>query len=178
MRYWAIAPNRNQRTLPGPRTWHPESFDLTWDFCVRNGVIAIGWHQVGDLTGQTRAEIKEVYEETFKGERTQGYLNLQRFWLDVNPGDRIVARYGTKVTVGIGTVMGKPYYDKQKGDDWTCGLPINPHPSFLSIKWDSLEEITLPPHVQLPRDTVHTIEERYKCWDAVSAILSRVYPSV
>ena len=154
---------------------HPEGFEKTWDFCINNSVIAIGWHQVGDLTGLTRAEIKRVYEQVFPGERTKGYLNLQRFWLDIHPGDRVVARCGTKVAVGFGTVLDEPYYNKQQGEDWASGLPINPHPSFLSIRWDSLDEYRFP-FALFPRFTVGELRESHKHWHQIKVVTDRVWP--
>ena len=175
VRYWVIAPSRNSRSTTDERDWHPNGYDTVWGYDQENSVIAIGWGELGDLTGFSREAIKRQHAATYNNEG-RGYLSLQRFWCDISPGDRIIARRGTRKVVGIGTVIGKPVYDPDQGDLRTGGLPIYPYPNFLPVKWGRLEEFNLQVS-SLPRDTVAELKQSFPCWpEIVEAILSQVWP--
>lgn len=179
VKYWSIAPYRNQRTMPGERSWNVEGFEQAWKYDRENGVIAIGWCEVGDLFGLSRTEIKRRYikhrynDMQNRGDDSRGYVNLQRFWHDIEQDDRIIARYGLKRIVGVGVVTDKPFYDLEKGKLWTGGLPIRPHPNFLPVAWeefchDFMESV-------FHRDTVFQVKETHKHWPTLKNVLDRVW---
>ena len=173
VRYWVIAPYRNQRTIPGKGTWHTQGFKQAWEYAKENGVIAVGWYHVGDLTGASRNQIKNQYLNAYGKERGRGYIVLQRFWLDMKPGDRVIARYGLKKIVGLGTVAGNPCYDLEKGKEWAGELPLDPHPNFLRVSWQSYSHCFVDTVFQ--RITVSELKESHKHWPTVKETLAEVW---
>ena len=177
VRYWVIAPYRNQRIEENDRSWHPDAFETAWRYDLANSVISIGWYELGDLTGVPRNEIRRRYVQKFEDECAREYINLQRFWHDISPGDRIIARFGVKKIVGLGTGIGLPYYDLIKGEEWTGGLPINPHLSFLPVNWKSLEGFEFRNSV-FQRFAVSELKREHKSWPQIEAVLDRVWDMV
>lgn len=99
--YWKIAPGENARN---------------WDACLKNGYIALGWDEIGDLTGLSRTEYEErrdslisKYDDWTK----TGMEQLWRFTKQINEGDYIVANKGTSEVLGIGIASGDYYYDDE-----------------------------------------------------------------
>ena len=96
-RYWVIAPAEYR---------NPDEFDRCWSYDRQNGVIAIGW----DLGEAPRSQ--EHLEELFnrraekegwkEGWTSLGLHMLRKFWFEIQPEDRIIARAGRKRIVGIG----------------------------------------------------------------------------
>ena len=90
-RYWVIAPAEYR---------DQDAFNRCWDYCRNNGVIAIGW----DLGEAPRSQ--EHLEELFnrraeeKGWSPFGWHMLRKFWFEIQPGDRIIARAGPKENRG------------------------------------------------------------------------------
>jgi 5-methylcytosine-specific restriction enzyme B len=114
-RYWKIAPGRE--------AWN-------WDTWKEENIITIGWDQVGDLSGKSKDEIVEVYDETMKeypdwgpGGKTQ----LTRF-MEIQIGDQIIANKGKSEILGYGTVVGDYYF-----------IPGMEHGHRIPVQWDSFE---------------------------------------
>jgi hypothetical protein len=114
-RYWKIAPGRE--------AWN-------WDTWKEENIIAIGWDQVGDLSGKSKDEIDEVFYETMKnfpdwgpGGKTQ----LTRF-MEIQIGDQIIANKGKSEILGYGTVIGDYYF-----------VPGIRHGHRIPVQWDNLE---------------------------------------
>ena len=172
-RYWVVAPYRNQRTIPGQTTWHSEGFEQAWEYDKRNGVLAVGWYRVGDLSGASRSQIKNRYLDVYGKERGRGYVSLWRVWLEMKPGDQVICRYGLKEVIGIGTVAGKPFYNLAKGKEWADGLPLDPHPNFLPISW---EEYSCSFGVAVfQRVTISELKESHVHWETIRNRLSNVW---
>jgi len=51
-RYWVIAPFHSG---------DPDVWDAVWAFDLENGVISIGWGEVGDVSRLEKAEIRRVF---------------------------------------------------------------------------------------------------------------------
>lgn len=127
-RYWVIAPAdyRNR-----------DEFDRCWHYDRENGVIAIGW----DLGGAPRSQehLEELFRSTAERENwtRHGLHMLTKFWFEIQPGDRIIARAGRNRIVGIGEVQGKAYYDAdEERRTWSS--------NFLPVRWDDTEERDFP----------------------------------
>ena len=123
LRYWAIAPTDYSDR---------GAFEKIWQFDRDHDVIAIGW-DVGEP--QSREDLEKKYARASEEEGwTQHGLNmLKKFWFDIRPGDRVIARAGRKRIVGIGTVRGEPYFDPESGQS-------NEGANLLSVQWDDVEE--------------------------------------
>lgn len=175
VRFWVVAPYRNERTIPGQRTWHPEGFEQAWEFDKASGVIATGWYRVGDVSGKSRLQIKEQYLKVYGKERGLGYVSIQRFWIDIKPGDLMIARYGLKEIVGLGKVAGAPFYSLEKGKEWAGGLPIDPHPNMIPVDWDTCTYSHLFPRAVFQRATVSELKRFHKHWPTIKEVLSDVW---
>ena len=125
---WVMAPLENE----------PGHFDQVWKYDRENNVISIGW-DVGGFDSpkelksryQERARVNENWTET-------GFRQLKAFWYDIKPGDRIIARRGRKKIVGIGTVVGSPFYSpKMKVEQ--AGTFEPDHAYFLPTEWKDFE---------------------------------------
>ena len=146
VRYWAIAPADY-----GNR----ERFEQCWQYDRANGIMAIGW-DVGapssrdDLEAKY-AEVAHNAKYAHKESWTRHGLNmLTKFWFDIQPGDRIIARAGRKRLVGVGTVQGSPYYASSKGSTWGR--------NFLPVSWDDIKKREFP-NVVFGRHTVSELQE-------------------
>ncbi len=113
-RFWKIA--------PGDNAWH-------WDECRKEGFIAIGWEEFGDLSNLDRAGF-----ETRRAEIQQQHPDwtndaLEQVWkfAQIQEGDQIVANRGTSEVIGMGIVTG-PYYF----------VPGVRHGHRLPVKWDEM----------------------------------------
>jgi 5-methylcytosine-specific restriction enzyme B len=94
IRYWKIA--------PGDGAWQ-------WAECRDGDFIALGWDEMGDLTGMTREQFDERLREcqrTFPNWTKSGVGQLWHFLNTIKPGDIIVANRGQREVLGIGRVVG------------------------------------------------------------------------
>jgi 5-methylcytosine-specific restriction protein B len=94
-RYWKIA--------PGEKGWQ-------WEECRENGFIGIGWNDVGDVSGLSRAEFDTLQDEmeAERGYKKEATNQVWTFAHDIQEGDVIVANRGTREILGFGIVVG-PY---------------------------------------------------------------------
>ncbi|MGC9316029.1 MAG: AAA family ATPase, partial [bacterium] len=96
--YWKIAPGRD--------AWN-------WENCRENGFIAIGWDELGDLSGLTKEQFDERNKAVAEdlGWKTMGPEQSWIFLNEVQVGDKIIANHGTKEILGFGTITSDYYYD-------------------------------------------------------------------
>jgi 5-methylcytosine-specific restriction protein B len=111
--YWKIA--------PGDNAWQ-------WDECREGGFIAVGWDELGDLSGVSRKEFEAKVNELVESLNWNkaGCEQVWRF-AHLKEGDKVVANKGTSEVLGIGTVTG-PYYF----------VPDTRHGHRLPVQWDDL----------------------------------------
>jgi hypothetical protein len=107
--YWKIAPGEGARL---------------WEKCYAGGFIAIGWDELGDLSGLTRAEFDTRVAQQLEAHPDWDKTRLEQLWklVNIRKGDRIVANRGTSEVLGIGTVDG-PYYFVA-GEEYGHRLPV------------------------------------------------------
>ncbi len=117
----------------------PETFAQAWNYDRNNNVIVIGY-DVGDLSGLSSEEIQRRYTRKYPDKPTRAILNqVIRFWCEIQPGDRVIARGGRKKIMGVGTVIGLPFYDPQEGQKRADGLD-GYYESFLPVQWEGGEK--------------------------------------
>jgi hypothetical protein len=82
-----------------------------WDECPEKGFIAIGWDELGDVSGLSRAEFNAHRDEQLAKHSDWNKNEVELVWKfsRIDDGDRVVANRGTRQVLGIGTVTG-PYY--------------------------------------------------------------------
>lgn len=117
-----------------------EAFQKIWAYDRRNGIIGIGWGDMGDLTNLSEEEIRRRYVR-FYGDLTSSGLNqVIRFWRAIHPGDHVIARGGRKRILDVGTVTGSAFYDAQRGRERArVGGDAYIHEYFLPVQWDGIE---------------------------------------
>ena len=83
-----------------------------WEQCRDNGYIAIGWNELGDLSGISKEEFEERRDTVlleFTDWTKSGVGQVWRF-SRIQEGDLIIANSGTNRILGFGTVIGPYYY--------------------------------------------------------------------
>ena len=110
----SLAPEADERSYwmyaPGPQATH-------WDEFFENGIMALGWDEVGDLRNYDdrntiKLKLKELYPR--KGSPTHDSLALWEFSKRMSLGDVVIAKKGRSRYVGYGTVVGEYRYDGQR----------------------------------------------------------------
>ena len=90
-----------------------------WESDYAEGVMAIGWPGMGDLSAysskeEMRAKMRELYGGT--GSYKNQVLATWQFANEIKPGDVVFVKKGLKKVVGRGVVQGEYIYDKQRGE--------------------------------------------------------------
>ena len=149
VRYWVIAPyNYEDR----------EAFDTSWSYDRANGVITIGWSELGDLSGLSKEDISARFLE-HKDWEPKARHQVIKFWTEIQEGDIVIARGGRKKAVGIGTVTGAVFYDMEKARERASGI-ANPFGNFLPVRWEQGEKEF--PRTELGMQTLYEMmAERY-----------------
>lgn len=108
-KYWKVA--------PGDSAWQ-------WNEALKAGFIAIGWSELGDLSGLSYEQFVRRREATLRKHPDWG-SGVNQVWrfANIKPGDRIVANRGTREVLGIGTVTGAYFFEK--GADMAHRLPVH-----------------------------------------------------
>ncbi|MCU0656176.1 MAG: AAA family ATPase [Polyangiaceae bacterium] len=118
VRYWKIAPGRN---------------GIAWAEWKRLGIAAIGWPDLGDISGlsehefKTRAKIKYGKDKT-----TEGPFQVLQF-RSIRAGDRVIANNGRSSILGVGTVI--EGYQYRPGEHFVDG---SDYAHQLKIRWDDV----------------------------------------
>ncbi|MCX6048114.1 MAG: AAA family ATPase [Chloroflexi bacterium] len=118
VRYWLIA--------LGEQGWQ-------WDEWREGGFVALGWDEVGDLTGLSRAEFMARRDELLKEQHDWTKRTVNQIWTfarQIKEGDRIVAQAGpttedVTTIFGIGIVAGAYYF-----------VPGVQNGHCLPVEWD------------------------------------------
>lgn len=112
--FWKIAPGANA---------------VGWPDWQRLGIASIGWEELGDLAGISRAEFDEratrcKNEHQYSGGETQAWT-----FHDIQVGDRVVANKGTGLVLGIGTVVGGYHFSPSahvvNGEDFAHQIDVH-----------------------------------------------------
>src|SRR5919106_589174 len=144
--YWAIAPFQSDQA---------HDFDKAWLYDQKQGVIAIGWHEVGDVSHLSRADLESRLDEAFP-KRPGAARSLSLFYHEIELGHVVVARRGVKTVMGLGIVNGKPYYDESAGRRRSSAR--NFKPNFIPVEWIITREVKLP-NVIFTQQTVSRVRK-------------------
>jgi 5-methylcytosine-specific restriction enzyme B len=106
-----------------------------WDEFYHDGIIAIGWNELGDLSKlQDLEEVTEKMREVY--EREHNPMNDARacyeFAHDMRPGDLVFAKRGRSRIVGYGTILGEYRHDPTREN----------YQHTRRIRWDGRGEWT------------------------------------
>ncbi|MEX0727344.1 MAG: endonuclease NucS domain-containing protein [Planctomycetaceae bacterium] len=155
-RYWVIAPVESKRA---------ELFDNVWNFDRSNGVISIGWMELGDVSQMSREELQETVTSTYpeKPPQTRSLISnmLWAFYHEIKPGDIVIARRGRKTLAGVGTVTASSFYSQGK-NPYLSSKDYS-HSNFLSVRWhDTPQNIVYPTVVFLMPTVSELTSEQYE----------------
>lgn len=88
-----------------------------WDECYSNGIMAIGWDEIGDLCSYgSKDEMKQAMKETIdpnKSHKMAAHATWQ-FANDMKPGDIVFAKKGMHLIVGRGVVESDYIFDDDR----------------------------------------------------------------
>ncbi len=126
-RYWVIAPydSRNR-----------DIFDKAWQYDLKNGTIAVGWFELGNVSNIAREELDKKYLETYPNGSTMGCNSVWRFYHEISVGDKIIARRGRKNILAIGDIISEAFHDLEKGKERIGNTENYPYPNFIQVDWD------------------------------------------
>ena len=90
-----------------------------WESDYAEGIMAIGWHDMGDLLSysskeEIRSKMKEVYGDA-GSYKNQVHATWQ-FANEIKPGDIVFVKKGRKKILGRGIVEGEYVYDEKRGE--------------------------------------------------------------
>ncbi|MCY0989459.1 hypothetical protein OV203_20130 [Nannocystis sp. ILAH1] len=119
-------------TAPAPSYWKiaPGEKAVNWPDCLKGGYISIGYHELSDLTGLSKAQFDARRDALLQND--PNYADFSKFGINmvwrfsqIPVGARIVANRGHYEVLGIGTVI-RPYYYDVLAD----------FPHRLGVRWD------------------------------------------
>ena len=98
-------------------TYSPGEGAAIWDDCYDNGIIAIGWEEIGDLSQyRSKNDMKEAMQE--KIDRSRTFKNdahaTWQFANEMKPGDVVFAKKGKSLIIGRGVVESDYYFDQNR----------------------------------------------------------------
>ncbi len=134
MRYWVIAPYDSRET---------DIWEKVWQYDILKGVIAIGWVNLGNISALDETKLREAVSKTYpreanesRGCNTRIFNSMWHFWHDIQIGDVIVARKGTKRIAAIGTVTRTAFYNEEMGYE-SVGKRTDAYyfSNFIGIQW-------------------------------------------
>ena len=82
-----------------------------WDECLEDGIICVGWDELGDLrefesAEELRTSVEQRYGAEMRNNPATITYTARRLWdlRQLKPGDRVVANRGVKEVLGVGEV--------------------------------------------------------------------------
>jgi hypothetical protein len=126
-RYWVIAPYDSRRA---------ETFDKAWQYDLKNGTIAVGWQELGDISLLDNEQLRQKYIDVY-GEYSPIDCNtLWKFYHEISDGDIVIARRGRKIMLGVGKVIQTAFYDPDRGKERIGHVEDRAYPNFLKVEWE------------------------------------------
>lgn len=144
-----------------PRLWlySPGEDASMWDDCQKNGIMSIGWNEIGDLNQfETKEDLEAAYDEAYSDTGTSGSNSKLCLWVfcrDLRVGDIVYAKKGLSKIIGRGIVESEYNFDPER----------NAYRHTRKVKWthigewDSIEYL----NQQLPMKTL-TQMSKYPGW--------------
>lgn len=143
---------KNEWTSNDVRYWlySPGEGASIWDRCCEEGIIAIGWDEIGDLSAYfSKEEMKKAMQVAFDSSKTfrNDALATWQFANEMKPGDIVFAKKGLHLIIGCGVVKsdyeytfdGWDYFNNIRRIEWLKKGEW-PHPGRTAMK--TLTDIT------------------------------------
>ncbi len=108
-----IGPN-NSISAKAYWTFSPGEQATMWNFCVKEGVMCMGWDKLGDYSQypsleETNQAIKRLYPT--EGSAKNDTLAVWQFVNELKPGDIVFAKKGRNTIIGRGVVESEYMFD-------------------------------------------------------------------
>ena len=146
-RYWMYSPGENANL---------------WDRCLADGVMSVGWDELGDLNEySSKTKIAGRMNEVYSSDTdyTLTGAALWNFAHEVRIGDVVYARKGVKAVIGRGIVESDYEYDESR----------EVHCHIRRVKWEKIDrefrtarmtfyELTKPEAIRALEDDVSDVE--------------------
>lgn len=146
---WVAFANRGKnKPKRQPKVWlyAPGEQACKWEFCTQNGVMCLGWDELGDYTQFTsQEEIKERMQEVYgkeDGKFTNDSLAVWNFLSEIQEGDMVIAKDGVSKIIGRGFVKSMYYYEDK----------LSEYRSLRKVEWTHVGEWKAPS--QSPQKTL------------------------
>jgi 5-methylcytosine-specific restriction endonuclease McrBC GTP-binding regulatory subunit McrB len=101
-KYWLYSPGENARL---------------WNECNIEGIVALGWDKLGDLSNlKSKKEIKNALFENYGGDgskKNDTTANYE-FLNSIKIGDIVIAKRGRHELLGYGTISSNYHYDEER----------------------------------------------------------------
>lgn len=161
-----------------------------WDECYNNGIMAIGWDPIGDLSAySSKDEMKQAMKE--KIDPSKPYKNAAhatwQFANEMKPGDVVFAKKGMHLVIGRGVVESgyefdpsRQHYKNVRKVNWTHkGEWDHPGQAVMKTLTDitSYTDYVEKLNAMFESDTIDDVEEQeieYPAYDA-DKFLEEVY---
>ena len=104
VKYWMFSPGENARK---------------WDVCTAEGVMCLGWDELGNLQEyESRETMREQMRQEYglDGSYMNASLATWEFANDIQVGDIVFAKRGRTTIVGRGVVESEYYYDEKRDE--------------------------------------------------------------
>lgn len=125
MNFWIISPGENA---------------VMWESWIEEGIISIGWDELGNLAKYSRKEINSKLQK-----QTNNQLTCVDFVNGISIGDVIIAKKGINTYLGYGVVSSDYKFDNSRHE----------HKNIRHIDWKTEKE--LKSKYPLPRKTLTKI---------------------
>jgi restriction system protein len=154
-RYWVIAPYH---------ATEPDAWDRVWKFDLENGIISIGFGNLGDVSSLTEEALLDhaarIYECS-PDEAKSACRMVHKFYHAVQPGDIVIARRGRKQIAAVGTVRRAAYCDPKKNS--ATIREQNPYTHHLDVQWADSPRNKAFDSIVFAMQTIYEIpEEKYR----------------
>lgn len=97
--------------------YSPGDAATIWDECYDNGIMAIGWDEIGDLTQyESKEQMKQAMKDHINPDYswTNGAHATWQFCNEIQPGDIIFAKKGRSTIIGKGIVTSDYSFDSNR----------------------------------------------------------------
>jgi MoxR-like ATPase len=125
------------RTFGEARVWAMSAGEGArfWPEFQAEGIAAIGWDYLGDLTGYaTREAIHAAIQEREGGNPTNNSLACWQFVHGVRPGDHIIVKQGRSLVLGHGVVQSGYRFDDERAE----------YQHVREVEWRNVSRVPLP----------------------------------
>ncbi len=119
-----------------------------WENCYNNGIMVLGWSELGDLRQySSKAEMKEILTTDRSGSNMNNALANWEFLNKMQIGDIVYAKRGTSTVIGKGIVESEYLFDENKED----------YKSYRKVKWVENAEREIEKNTKLTIKTLTDI---------------------